>query len=99
MGVHSLKIAPLLVQPIPKPRTYLKPSLLPGLWLEGINGSFSDIVAKRPRDPTIADMHDVLVLDYPAYVKGLLDRLQRTEAEPNLLDELSQWHGDLADCW
>jgi hypothetical protein len=99
MGVHSLKIAPLVVRPTPKPRTYEKPSLLPGVWLEGINGSFSDIVARRPSDPTITEMHDVLVLDFPAKVKGLLDRLQRTEAEPNLLDELSQRHGDLADCY
>jgi|HubBroStandDraft_6_1064221.scaffolds.fasta_scaffold1042123_1 hypothetical protein len=40
-------------------------------------------------------MHDVL--DYPVYVKGLPERLQSTEPEPGLLDELSRRHADLAD--
>ena len=37
------------------------------------------------------------VLDYPVYVKRLPERLQSTEPEPSLLDELSRRHADLAD--
>jgi hypothetical protein len=89
----------MLLWPTPKPRTYERPSLLPRLWLDGINGSFAEVVRKRPHDATIAEMQDVLVVDYPPYVKGLLDRLRDSEDEPNLLDELSHRHSYLGDCY
>ena len=84
MIAHFLTVVPLRVEPVPQPRTYEKPSLLPGLWVEGIKGSFADAISKLPPDTTITEMTDVLVLDYAAYVNGLLQRLKETVRQKNL---------------
>ena len=91
MGIHWVSIIPVHVSPYPNPRPYDKPMVLPGLWLEHINGEFGAIAQKRPRDRTIRDMTEVVVLDYPVYVKGLLERLKTREPETvKVLEELER---------
>lgn len=81
MGAHYLSIFPLLLEPVPKPRTHEKPQLLPGLWLENTNCDFGRIALKRPPDNTVREMRDVIVLDIPAYVRGLGQRLKEEGIE------------------
>jgi hypothetical protein len=91
MGFHWVSIIPVHVSPYPNPRPYDKPTVLPGLWLEHINGEFGAIAQKRPPDRTIRDMTEAVVLDYPVYVKGLLERLKTREPETiKLLEELER---------
>jgi hypothetical protein len=76
MGAHLLSIFPLLLEPAPNRRTDAKPQFLPGLWLENTNCEIGRIALKRPRDSTFREMRDVIVLDIPAYVRGLRQRLK-----------------------
>jgi hypothetical protein len=83
MSARFVNVVPLLVEPVPNPRTYEKPVLLSGMWLEGIRGSFVDVVAKLPPEPHLTELHDLLVIDHAAYVRGLLARL--SVSEPNVV--------------
>jgi hypothetical protein len=100
MGVHHISVIPILLEPFPEPRFFEKPEFLPGLWLEPMNGPFACIAQQIPRDQTICDIPCAVVLDYPAYVQGLLSRLSMRE--PNsavLLQQLSKRHQDLDDSY
>jgi hypothetical protein len=98
MGNHLILIVPVLIGPPPTPRTFEKQVLLPGLWLEHINGKYGRVAHKRPPDPTITAMSDVIVCDLPVYVRGLLARLKEKgieippapAKEPH--DEEGGWH-------
>lgn len=88
------------LEPFPEPRLFEKPAFLPGLWLEPMNGPFARIAEQIPRDQTICEIPSAVVLDYAAYVRGLLSRL--SAREPNsavLLQKLSQRHQDLDDSY
>jgi hypothetical protein len=100
MGVHHISIIPIRLDPFPRPRPHEKPQLLPGLWMESPNDSFAVVAREVPRDQSIIEMSAAIVLDYPAYVQGLLRRLQATESNPSaLMSELAQRHPDLADSY
>jgi hypothetical protein len=100
MGVHHISVIPIRLDPFPKPHPHEKPHLLPGLWLESMNGSFASVAQEVPRDQTIIELAYAIVLDYPVYVQGLLTRLQLVENNPAaLLRELAQRHPDLADSY
>src|SRR3569623_1150177 len=99
-GVHHISVIPIRLTPYPKPRPYEKPQLLPGLWLENINGSLATVAQEIPRDSSIIELTEAVVLDYPSYVQGLIKRLQLTEANPaDMLHKLSQRHPDLAEAY
>ena len=100
MGAHWISVIPIHLEPLPNPKVSEKPTLLPGLWLESINDIFGVVAKQMPPDPTIRDLSGAIVLDYPAYVRGLLNRLQLTEDKPvALLNLLSQRHNDIPDCY
>lgn len=65
-----------MVEPTPLPRPYQKPELLAGIWFDGVTGDFADVLKERPADPSLTDLHSVLVIDSPSYARGLRDRLQ-----------------------
>jgi hypothetical protein len=98
MGNHYVSIFPLLLEPIPKPRTTGKVELLPGLWLENTNGEFGRVAMRRPNDSTVREMRDVIVLDIPAYVRGLRERLRESGVEvaaapsPDSNEEHEGWY-------
>jgi hypothetical protein len=81
MGAHFFSVFPLLLEPTPKPHTQERPVLLPGLWLENTNFEFGKVAMKRPPDTTVREMRDVIVLDIPAYVRGLRERLKEEGVE------------------
>jgi hypothetical protein len=89
MGTHTLDIVPFVVHPTPKPRIYERPTLLPGIWLEGIGSELGRAVSTSVGFDT-SELHDLIVVDRPDYVHGMLDRLQREIEGKNLLDDLSQ---------
>jgi len=89
MGAHTLDVIPFVVHPTPKPRIYEKPTLLPGIWLDGIGSDFGRAVCASVQFDT-SELHDLIVVDRPEYVRGMLDRLQRESDGKALLDELSR---------
>ena len=80
-GSHYISITPVLIWPIPKPRTFERQALLPGLWLEHINGDLGRIAHNRSQDPTITEMRDTIIADLPAYVRGLVERIKKSNVE------------------
>lgn len=97
MGNHYISVTPVLLRPLPKPRTFEKQVLLPGLWLEHINGEFGRMAHGRPLDSTITEMQDTIIVDIPAYVRGLRVRLEESgvemppSADP-MLEQEEGWH-------
>jgi hypothetical protein len=67
--------------------------LLPGIWLDGGNtGEFADVLKEHPADPSIAEMRYILVIDSPAYVRGLMGRLEGVAGARQRLDKLLAEH-------
>jgi hypothetical protein len=89
MGAHTLDVIPFVVHPTPKPRIYEKPTLLPGIWLDGIGSDFGRAVSAFVQFDT-SELHHLIVVDRPEYVRGMLDRLQREREGKTLLDDPSQ---------
>lgn len=89
MGTHFVHVIPFVVRPIPNPRTYERPVLLPGIWLEGIGSDLGRVVSASVGFDA-RELHDLIVVDLPEYTRGMLDRLQREGLGKTRLDELAQ---------
>jgi hypothetical protein len=98
MGVHHISVIPIRLEPPPKQRIYDKPELLPGIWIEPINAACGSVAKQVPPDPTIRELGTAIVLDYPVYVRGLLERLAGADKNPaEMLKKLAQRHKDIDD--
>src|ERR1700693_716928 len=98
MGEYTVFIIPTFLDPFPEPPPHKKPELLPGLWLENMTDSFASVARQIPPDTSVMELRSAIVVDYPAYVQGLLQRLHATEPNaPVLLKELAARHQDQQD--
>src|ERR1035441_10565413 len=91
--LHLCSVTRLLLEPLPSQRPYDKPQLLPGIWLEGGNArEFADVLKEHPADPSITEMRYILVIDSPAYVRGLVSRLEGVAGVRQRLEKLLAEH-------
>ena len=65
MGVHSVSVIPVSLEPFPRPHPSAKPGLLPGLWLEHIGDSFAAVTSRLRKNSLGApELHLLTLVSY-----------------------------------